>query len=42
MTTHSDQHITDAEDAAVDRILKIVGMVIVLAIAGVALTYIYS
>jgi hypothetical protein len=41
MTIHS--RITNAEDAAFDTTMKIVGMVVVLlAIAGMALWYIYS
>jgi hypothetical protein len=43
MTTHSNHPITNAEDAAFDRTMKITGMVIVLlVIAGAALTYFYS
>ena len=42
MTTHHD-HITDAEDAAFDTTMKIVGALMgVVVIAGVALMYIYS
>jgi hypothetical protein len=43
MTMHSDHRVTDAEDAAFDTTMKIMGVVIVLAvIAGTALWYIYS
>jgi len=42
MTMHSDHRITDAEDAAFDTTMKIMGVVIMLAvIAGTALWYIY-
>ena len=43
MTMHGDHHITDAEDAAFDATMKIMGVIVVLAaIAGTALWYIYS
>ena len=43
MTMHSDHRVTDAEDAAFDTTMKIMGVIIVLAvIAGTALWYIYS
>jgi hypothetical protein len=43
MTMHRDHNITDPEDAAFDTTMKIMGVVIVLvAIAGMALWYIYS
>ena len=42
MTMHSDHRVTDAEDAAFDTTMKIMGVVIMLAvIAGTALWYIY-
>jgi hypothetical protein len=43
MTMHGDHHIADAEDAAFDATMKIMGAVMVLVvIAGMALWYIYS
>ena len=43
MTMRGDHHITDAEDAAFDTTMKIMGVVVVLAaIAGTVLWYIYS
>jgi hypothetical protein len=43
MTMHSDHHITDAEDAAFDATMKIMGVVMVLVvIAGMGLLYVYS
>jgi hypothetical protein len=43
MTMHGDHHSTDAEDAAFDTTMKIVGVVIVLVvIAGIAFWYFYS
>ena len=43
MTMHGDHHITDAEDAAFDATIKIMGVVMVLVvIAGMAAWYIYS
>jgi hypothetical protein len=43
MTMHGDHHITDAEDAAFDTTMKIMGVVMgLVVIAGMALWYIYS
>jgi hypothetical protein len=43
MTMHGDHHVTDAEDAAFDATMKIMGVITALVmIAGVALWYIYS
>ena len=43
MTMHSDHRVTDAEDAAFDTTMKIMGVVMVLVvIAGMALWYVYS
>ena len=43
MTMHGDHHITDAEDAAFDATMKIMGVAIALVVlAGMALWYIYS
>ena len=43
MTTHSDHPMTDTENAAFDATMKIMGVIVVLAaIAGIALWYIYS
>jgi hypothetical protein len=42
MTMHDHHHITDAEDAAFDVIMKMVGMGVVLVmIAGMMLGYFY-
>ena len=43
MTMHRDHHVTNTEDAAFDATMKIMGVIVVLAaIAGIALWYIYS
>jgi hypothetical protein len=43
MTMHGDHHVTDAEDAAFDKTMKIMGSFIgLIVIAGIALWYIYA
>ena len=43
MTMHSDHHVTETEDAAFDRTMKIIGIATVLLVsAGIALWYFYS
>ena len=38
MTTHDDHHISNAEDALFDKIIKVVGVVLaVIVIAGMAI-----
>ena len=43
MTMRDDHHITDTEDVAFDRTMKIMGVAVVLiVIAGMAVWYLYS
>ena len=43
MTMHGDHHITDAEDAAFDATMKIVGTVLgLVVVAALGLWYIYA
>ena len=43
MTMRDDHHVTDTEDVAFDRTMKIMGVAVVLiVIAGMAVWYLYS
>ena len=43
MTMHSDHHVTDTEDAAFDKTMKIIGIVAVLFVgAALAFWYLYA
>ena len=43
MTMHNDHHVTESEDAAFDKTLKIIGIATVLIVgAGMALWYFLS
>jgi hypothetical protein len=42
MTMRHDHHVTDTEDAAFDKTMKIMGMAVAVAIAGMAFWYFYA
>jgi hypothetical protein len=43
MTMHGDHHITETEDAAFDKTMKVVGAIVgLIVIAGGAFWYLYS